>query len=386
MSSQLPVYFDYASTTPIDAEVMDCLILTLKSKKLLGNASSYTHIYGDYARQGIYQACKQVMNALNVTSGNLIWTSGATESNNLAIMGAVKPAKKKLHIITSSIEHVSVLNTCKHLLKTGHEVTFVPPNKHGLIEAQCIAKAIRPNTALISIMHVNNELGTIQDILPISRLASKHGILFHIDAAQSIGKVNFDWSKINVDLISLSSHKIYGPKGVGALYINNRTKKIDLNPMLHGGSQQGGLRPGTLPLHLIVGMGKAYEISKNNQKKELERLCRYRKTLELSFNRIGGITINGSSQYTTPHIINLTFQDIAAELLLAALNQFAFSTGSACNSADKQTPPSHVLRAIGKTPSEINKTIRLSLGRFTTENEINRLIDHIEKVLPVLRS
>ena len=378
-----PIYLDYMATTPLDPRVLQKMLPYLGSvnEGIFGNPSS-KHYYGLQAKGGVEEARSQAATLINCDPKNIVWTSGATEANNLAIKGAGYFYKRQgKHIITSKTEHKSVLDTCKYLETQGFAVTYLNPEPDGLIAIDKLEQALRQDTILVSIMHVNNETGVIQDIEKISELTRTKGILLHVDAVQSAGKLPIDLQKLKVDLMSFSAHKVYGPKGVGALYLRSQPR-LHLIPQIHGGSQENNLRAGTLPTHQIVGMGEAFRLAALEMIEENQRLLLLREKLWEGIKTLGKIYINGSTTHRIAHNLNISFDDIDSELLLAALKDLAVSSVSACI---KNTEPSYVLKAMGVPEKLAANTIRISLGRFTTENEITAAIKHINEVVLTLR-
>lgn len=377
-----PIYLDYMATTPIDPRVVAKMLPYLSSidNGLFGNPAS-KHYYGYQAMGAVEEARAQVATLVNCDPKNIIWTSGATESNNLAIKGAAQFYQRQgKHIITCKTEHKAVLDPCKYLETMGFEVSYLTPEKDGLIDLNKLEQALRPDTILVSIMQVNNEIGVIQDIKNIGELTRKRGILFHVDAAQSNGKIPIDLQNLKVDLMSFSAHKIYGPKGIGALYIR---PKLHLIPQIHGGEQENHLRAGTLATHQIVGMGEALHIAASEIKTEGKRLLMLRNKLWDGIKNLGDVYLNGSMENRIHNNLSVSFDNIDGELLLAALKDIAVSTTSACSSTITQ--PSHVLTAIGVPNQLIPSTIRFSIGRFTTELEINATVQHLNEVITKLR-
>lgn len=377
-----PIYLDYMATTPLDPQVAEVMSEYLRCDRSFGNPSS-THVYGEEAAVAITQARQQVASLLNTDPQSIIWTSGATESNNLALFGAARfYANKGKHIITSKTEHKSVLDVCQQLEREGFEVTYLPPQPNGRIHVNEIATAIRSDTILISIMHANNEIGVIQDIQAIGKLARSHGIIFHVDGAQSVGKLAVDLATLPVDLFSMSAHKFYGPKGIGALYVCRRPR-VRLQAIIYGGGHQQGLRSGTFPTHQIVGMGKACEIAQQNLSEESVHMAALRDRLWAGLESIQGISQNGCPQHRLPHNLNISVKGVDGEALVYAIKDIAVSTTSACNSASME--PSYVLRTLGLPEQLAHSSIRLSVGRFTTEDEVDRVIDILSKQISRLR-
>jgi cysteine desulfurase len=375
-----PIYLDYMATTPIDPKVAKKMQFYLTDNSVFGNSTSQ-HFYGFQANAAIEDARLQVATLINTTPESIVWTSGASEANNLAIKGSVYFYQRQgKHIVTCKTEHKSVLDSCKYLETQGFSVTYLTPKQDGLIDLQTLKQVLRPDTILVSIMHVNNEIGVIQDIAAISELTHSQGILFHVDATQSIGKIPIDLQKIKIDLMSFSAHKICGPKGIGALYIRQKPK-LHLVPQIHGGEQEHGIRSGTLPTHQIVGMGEACNIANQEMVSENQRLLTLREHLWQELKSLGNIYLNGSLTNRVSGNLNISFEDIDGELLVAALKDVALSSSAACN----KTQTSHVLKAIGVPDKLAFNTIRISIGRFTTAAEIELVIKHIKKIVTKLR-
>lgn len=376
-----PIYFDYMATTPLDPKVIHVMTECLQEN--FGNASSQTHCYGWRAAAAIDKARQQVAALVNADPIEITWTSGATEAINLAILGAAHFYQRKgKHIITSKTEHKAVLDSCHQLEREGFEVTYLTPQSNGLLDISEIGKAIRPDTILISIMHVNNEIGVIQDIDAIANLTHKQGILLHIDAAQSAGKLPIDLKKCSVDLMSFSAHKCYGPKGIGALFVR-RKPRVHLQTMSFGGGQEGGLRSGTLATHQIVGMGEAFAIAQEIMADEQRRILNLRTRLWHGIQSIPGVTLNGDWEQRVPGNLNVSVADVDGDSLVLSLKDLAISSTSACSSASIE--PSHVLRAIG-VPSELaHSSIRLAIGRFTKESDVEFAVKIIHEQVKRLR-
>ncbi|HEB63669.1 MAG TPA: IscS subfamily cysteine desulfurase [Gammaproteobacteria bacterium] len=379
---KLPIYFDYAATTPVDPRVatkmMECLTITGN----FGNPASRSHEFGWHAEKAVEVARKQVAELINADPKEIVWTSGATESDNLAIKGAAHFYKKKgRHIITCKTEHKAVLDSCRQLEREGYEVTYLTPEANGLIDLKKLEAEIRDDTVLISIMHVNNETGVIQDISAIGEMARAKKIVFHVDAAQSAGKVAIDLASMKVDLMSFSAHKIYGPKGCGALYVR-RKPRVRLEAQMHGGGHERGMRSGTLAVHQIVGMGEAFRIAREEMVEENQRIQQLRNRLEQSLMQLEEVYINGDLEHRVAGILNISFNFIEGESLLMALKDLAVSSGSACTSASLE--PSYVLRALGRSDELAHSSIRFALGRFTKAEEVEHAIhlipDKIEKL------
>tara|TARA_B100000123_G_scaffold114951_1_gene84617 strand:- start:3972 stop:5177 length:1206 start_codon:yes stop_codon:yes gene_type:complete len=378
-----PLYFDYASTTPVDTRVIDKMKDCLSLDGNFGNPGSRSHAFGWQAEELVEEARFNVSNLLNCDPREIIWTSGATESDNLAIKGAANFYKEKgKHIITSKIEHKAVLDTCRQLESEGFEITYLDPDENGSISIKALQDNIRKDTTLVSLMHINNEIGVINDIEKIGDLCRENGVIFHVDAAQSAGKINIDLSSLKVDLMSFSAHKIYGPKGIGALYVRRRPR-IRLQPLFHGGGQERGIRAGTLPTHQIVGMGEAFKIAMNEMVDDYEKISSHRDTLWKGLNGMEEIYVNGSVETGYPGIFNLSFNYVEGESLIMALKNIAVSSGSACTSASLE--PSYVLRALGRPDELAHSSIRFSFGRFTTEDEVNSTVELVKDSVSQLR-
>jgi cysteine desulfurase len=375
-----PIYLDYLATTPLDPRVREKMLPYLSHDTFFGNSESQ-HFYGYQAKEAIEEARIQVASLINADPKGIIWTSGATESNNLAIKGATLFYQRQgKHIVTCKTEHKSVLDTCKYLETQGFDVTYLTPNKDGLIDLDTLEKALRPDTILVSIMHVNNEIGVIQDVEAISNITHSRGILFHVDAAQSAGKIPIDLQKLKIDMMSFSAHKVYGPKGIGALYIRQKPR-LHLTPQIHGGNQEQGLRAGTLPTHQIVGMAEAMHIAHQEMADENKRLLALHEYLWKEISSLENIHLNGSPTKRIAGNLNITFSNIDGELLSAALKDLALSAAAACN----KTQTSYVLKAIGVSDKAAFSTLRISFGRFTTEKDIDFIIKHIKEVVAKLR-
>ncbi|MCK4871010.1 MAG: IscS subfamily cysteine desulfurase [Gammaproteobacteria bacterium] len=384
MSVELPIYFDYAATTPVDERVAKKMCNCLTREGIYGNPGSHTHRFGWWAAELVDKARKQVAELINAEPKEIIFTSGATEANNLAIKGvALKYKNKGRHIITSKVEHKAVIEPCKYLQEQGFDVTFLDPEPDGTIALDKLEAAIRDDTILISLMHVNNELGSINDIAAFGKLAHECKIIFHVDAAQSAGKLPIDVRALHVDLMSFSGHKVYGPKGIGALFIN-KDSKLNLVPQMHGGRQERGFRSGTMATHQIVGMGEAFAIAKEELAKESARLAELRRSFWDKIKDIDAIKLNGSLEHGAPHILNVSFGFIEGESIIMALKDIAVSTGSACSSDTLEL--SYVLTAIGAQNEMAHGSIRFSFGRYTTVEEIDYAAKLIREKVAQLRS
>lgn len=379
-----PIYLDYSATTPVDPRVAEkmCSYLTLDDG-LFGNPASRSHRFGWTAEEAVEQARKDVAALVNCDPKEIVWTSGATESDNLAIKGAAHFYEKKgKHIITCRTEHKAVLDTCRQLEREGFEVTYLDPEQNGLIDLAKLEAAMREDTILVSIMHVNNEIGVIQDITAIGELTRSKKVLFHVDAAQSAGKEPIDLQAMKVDLMSFSAHKIYGPKGMGALYVR-RKPRVRLEAQMHGGGHERGMRSGTLATHQIVGMGEAFRIAREEMEAENKRIRVLRDRLLAGLQDLEEVYVNGDMERRVPHNLNVSFNFVEGESLMMALSDLAVSSGSACTSASLE--PSYVLRAIGRPDELAHSSIRFSIGRFTTEADIDRAIELIHAKIAKLR-
>ncbi|MBO9683503.1 MAG: IscS subfamily cysteine desulfurase [Flavisolibacter sp.] len=380
---QLPIYLDYNSTTPCDARVLEAMLPYFT--KSFGNAASKTHSFGWQAEEAVEFAREQIAGLIGAETKEIIFTSGATEATNLALKGVVEAyASKGNHIITSVIEHKAVLDTCKHLEKQGAEVTYLPVNSEGLVSAQQVEEAIRPNTILIAIMYANNEIGSILPIGEIGTIAREHSILFFTDATQAVGKIPVSVNEDNIDIMAFSSHKIYGPKGVGALYVRRKNPRVKLIAQMDGGGHERGMRSGTLNVPGIAGFGKAAEICRMEMRKDEQHLTSLRDKLEDALLNLGDVYINGSKEHRLPNVANLSFKNVEGQALMMNINkEIAVSSGSACTSASLE--PSYVLRALGLNDELAHSSIRFSLGRFTTEEEIDFTIQQVSKAVKQLR-
>jgi len=380
---QLPIYLDYSSTNPVDprvaAKMMECLTLDGN----FGNPASRSHMSGWKAEEAVETARRQVADLIHCDPREIVWTSGATESDNLAIKGAAKFYREKgRHLVTSVIEHKAVLDSCKQLEQEGFSVTYLTPDSRGMISPAQVAAAIRPDTTLVSLMHVNNEIGVVNDIRAIGEVTRQHGVLLHVDAAQSAGKIAIDLSQMQVDLMSLTAHKIYGPKGIGALYVR-RQPKVRIEPQVHGGGHEQGMRSGTLPTHQIVGMGEAFALAMNEMAAENARILALRNRLLNGLKAIPAISVNGDLEQRVPGNLNVSFGYVEGESLMLALRDLEISSGSACTSASLE--PSYVLRALGLSDELAHSSVRITVGRFSTEEEIDYAVAVIEKAVAKLR-
>ena len=380
---KLPIYFDYSATTPVDPRVAEKMVACLTLDGNFGNPASRSHLLGWKAEEAVETARRQVAELINADPREIVWTSGATESDNLAIKGVAHFYQKKgKHIITSKIEHKAVLDTCRQLEREGFEVTYLDPDSDGLIHPQMVADALRDDTILVSLMHINNEIGTVTDIAAIGELTRAKGVVFHVDAAQSAGKVAIDTATTKVDLMSFSAHKIYGPNGIGALYVR-RKPRIRLEAQMHGGGHERGMRSGTLPTHQIVGMGEAFRLAKEEMAADNARIETLRDRLWNGLQDMEEVHINGSITQRTVTNLNISFAFVEGESLLMSLKDLAVSSGSACTSASLE--PSYVLRALGLSDELAHSSIRFSFGRFTTEEEVDHAICQIRTAVEKLR-
>ena len=380
---KLPIYLDYAATTPVDPRVAEKMMQCLTMDGNFGNPASRSHRFGWQAEEAIDQARHDIAALINADPREIVFTSGATESNNLAIKGAANfYSKKGKHIITAKTEHKAVLDTCRELERQGFEVTYMDVEDNGLVDLDKLAATMRDDTVLVSIMHVNNELGVVQDIAKIGEMCRERKIMFHVDGAQSAGKIEVDLQALKVDFMSFSAHKIYGPKGIGALYVR-RKPRARLEAQMHGGGHERGMRSGTLPTHQIVGMGEAFRIAKEDFATDHARIDSLRQRLIDGVMDIEEVYFNGTQKQSVPGIVNISFNYIEGESLLMALKDIAVSSGSACTSASLE--PSYVLRALGRNDELAHSSIRFSIGRFTTEEEIDYTVNLIKGSISRLR-
>jgi cysteine desulfurase len=380
---KLPIYMDYSATCPVDERVAEKMMKFLTMDGTFGNPASRSHRFGWQAEEAVDEARNHVADLIGADPREIVFTSGATESNNLALKGVAHFYQKQgKHIITSKTEHKAILDTCRHLESEGFEVTYMTPQADGLFSLQQIEAAIRPDTILLSLMHVNNEIGVVQDIAAIGELCHSKKIVFHVDAAQSAGKVDIDVNAMNIDLLSLSAHKVYGPKGIGALYVR-RKPRIRLEAQMHGGGHERGMRSGTLPTHQIVGMGEAFRLAKLEMADEAKRVQALRDRLYNGVKDIEAVYVNGSLEHRVPGNLNVSFAYVEGESLMMALKDLAVSSGSACTSASLE--PSYVLRALGLTDELAHSSIRFSIGRYTTEEEIDYAINLLKTAIVKLR-
>ncbi len=376
-----PVYLDYAATTPVDVRVAKCLSAYLTREGGFGNPGS-EHRFGWAAADAVEQARQQVAAVIGADAREIVWTSGATEADNLALQGAaLADANRGRHLITVKTEHKAVLDVCQQLGRQGFRITYLDPQSDGLITPEQLAEAIDDDTRLVSVMHVNNELGVVQDIAALSAVARAQGVLFHVDAAQSMGRLPIDVEAWGVDLLSLCAHKAYGPKGIGALYVRRRPR-VRLQPLIHGGGQERGLRAGTLPTQQIVAMAETCRLAEAERVSEAARIATLRDRLLTGLRVLPEVCLHGHAEQRVPHILNVSFAGIDAEALLLGLDDIALSSGAACSSADRE--PSHVLKAIGLDPITLAASVRISLGRFTTVEEIDyavtRMVAEVDRL------
>jgi cysteine desulfurase len=380
---KLPIYLDYSATTPVDPRVAKIMMECLTLDGNFGNPASRSHLFGWKAEEAAENARAQVAHLIGADPREIVWTSGATESNNLAIKGVAHfNVKKGKHIVTSKIEHKAVLDTCRQLEREGFDVTYLDPTPEGLIQPQQVADALRDDTTIVSIMHVNNEIGTINDIAAIGAICRAKGVVYHVDAAQSTGKVALNMAELPVDLLSMSAHKTYGPKGIGALYVC-RKPRVRIEAQMHGGGHERGMRSGTLPTHQIVGMGEAFRIAGEEMDVENSRILALRNRLLNGVSDMEQVFVNGSLDHRVASNLNISFAFVEGESLIMALKDLAISSGSACTSASLE--PSYVLRALGLSDELAHSSLRFSIGRFTTEEEIDYAIIQVRRAVEKLR-
>ncbi|MBN9409156.1 MAG: IscS subfamily cysteine desulfurase [Burkholderiales bacterium] len=381
MTPHFPIYMDYGATTPVDPRVVDAMIPWLREH--FGNPASRSHAWGWEAEEAVEKARTQVADLIGADPREIVWTSGATESNNLAIKGAAHFYQGKgKHLITVKTEHKAVLDTTRELERQGFEVTYMDVQEDGLLDLDQLRAAIRPDTILMSVMFVNNEIGVVQDIAAIGAMCREKGVIFHVDAAQATGKVEIDLKTLPVDLLSLASHKTYGPKGIGALYVR-RKPRIRLEAQMHGGGHERGMRSGTLPTHQIVGMGEAFRIAREEMAKDAEHARRLQTRLLDGLKDVEQVFINGHLEKRVPHNLNISFNYVEGESLIMGIKGLAVSSGSACTSASLE--PSYVLRALGRSDELAHSSLRMTIGRFTTEEEIDYAISTIRHNVAKLR-
>ncbi|MFN3237228.1 MAG: IscS subfamily cysteine desulfurase [Pseudomonadales bacterium] len=378
-----PIYLDYAATTPVDPRVAQKMSECLMAEGNFGNPASRSHKFGWEAEEAVEIARRNVADLLNADPREIVWTSGATESDNLAIKGVAQFYQSKgKHIVTSKVEHKAVLDTCRHLERHGFEVTYLEPGENGFISPQQLEEAIREDTTIVSLMHVNNEIGVVNDIAALGEVCRAHKVFFHVDAAQSAGKIPIDLQEMKVDLMSLSAHKMYGPKGIGVLYVR-RKPRVRLEAQMHGGGHERGMRSGTLATHQIVGMGEAARIAKLEMAEEAVRIEKLRQRLWDGVSDMEEVYINGSLDQRIPGIFNVSFNFVEGESLIMSLSDLAVSSGSACTSASLE--PSYVLRALGRNDELAHSSLRFSIGRFTTEEDIDVAIEKVRGAVEKLR-
>ncbi|WP_161890821.1 IscS subfamily cysteine desulfurase [Pontibacter russatus] len=378
----LPIYLDNNATTPLDPRVLDAMLPYMT--KMFGNAASRNHAFGWQAEEAVDYARDQIAALINCSPKEIIFTSGATESDNLAIKGVYEMyASKGNHIITATTEHKAVLDTCKHIEKIGGKVTYLPVNREGLIDLNELENAITDKTILISIMYANNEVGVIQPVREISAIAKKHGILFFTDATQAVGKIPVDVEADGIDLMAFSAHKMYGPKGVGALYVRRRNPRVKVTAQMDGGGHERGMRSGTLNVPGIVGLGKAAELAKQDMASDTARISAMRDRLERELTTIEESYVNGSREHRLPHVSNISFKYVEGEGLMMGVKDLAVSSGSACTSASLE--PSYVLKALGLSDDLAHSSLRFGLSRFTTDEEIDFAINHVKEAVAKLR-
>ncbi len=379
----IPVYLDYSATTPVDERVAKAMADCLTLQGNFGNPASRSHVFGWKAEDAVTQARKNVADLIGSSPKEIIWTSGATESDNLAIKGAAHfNVRKGKHIITLKTEHKAVLDTCRQLEREGFEVTYLDPEDNGLLDINKLAAAIRDDTTLVSIMHVNNEIGVIQDVSAIGALTRSKGIIFHVDGAQSPGKVPIDVDAMNIDLLSLCAHKVYGPKGIGALYVR-RKPRVRIEAQIHGGGHERGMRSGTLATHQIVGMGESFRLAREEMVEECARIEALRDRLYNGLKDMEEVYVNGDLEQRIPGNLNISFNYVEGESLMMSLKDIAVSSGSACTSDSLE--PSYVLRALGRNDELAHSSLRFTLGRFTTEEEVDFTIAEVRKAVEKLR-
>ena len=383
MSTQSTIYLDYASTTPVDPRVASKMMEFLTPEGEFGNPASRSHRFGWKADEAVEEARSHVANLVNCDPREIVWTSGATEADNLAIKGVARFYKNKgNHIITSKIEHKAVLDPCRQLEREGFEVTYLDPDEGGVISPESVKEAIKDTTILVSIMHINNELGTINNLEKIGEIVRQKGAFFHVDAAQSTGKINIDLSNLPVDLMSFSAHKTYGPKGIGALYVR-RKPRVRLEALIHGGGHERGMRSGTLATHQIVGMGEAFKIANEEMPADHKKVNKFHQDFLEKVKEIDHVYINGDLDNKVPNILNVSFNFVESESLIMGFKDIAVSSGSACTSASLE--PSYVLRALGRKDELAHSSIRFSFGRFTSNDDVKNTLDILGNVVHRLR-
>ncbi|NDY91408.1 IscS subfamily cysteine desulfurase [Ideonella livida] len=382
MTPHFPIYMDYGATTPVDPRVVDAMVPWLREH--FGNPASRSHAWGWEAEEAVEKARVQVAELIGADPREIVWTSGATESNNLAIKGAAHfyAGTKGKHIITVKTEHKAVLDTVRELERQGFEATYLDVQADGLLDLEAFKAAIRPDTVLASVMMVNNEIGVIQDVTALGTICRQHGVIFHVDAAQATGKVDIDLKSLPVDLMSLASHKTYGPKGIGALYVR-RKPRIRIEPQMHGGGHERGMRSGTLPTHQIVGMGEAFRIAREEMAEEGARIRALHDRLVRGLSDIEQTFINGDLSRRVPHNLNISFNFVEGESLIMGVKGLAVSSGSACTSASLE--PSYVLRALGRSDELAHSSLRITIGRFTTEEDVDYAVSTLKDRVAKLR-
>ena len=381
VTPHFPIYLDYGATTPVDPRVVDAMIPWLREH--FGNPASRSHAWGWEAEEAVEKARTEVADLIGADPREIVWTSGATESNNLALKGAANFYKGKgKHLITVKTEHKAVLDTMRELERQGFEVTYLDVQEDGMLDLEAFKAAIRPDTILASVMFVNNEIGVIQDVVALGNICREKGVIFHVDAAQATGKVEIDMKSLPIDLMSLASHKTYGPKGIGALYVR-RKPRVRLEAQMHGGGHERGMRSGTLPTHQIVGMGEAFRIAKLEMKDDLAKASALQKRLLDGLKDVEQVFVNGNLEHRVPHNLNISFNYVEGESLIMGIKGLAVSSGSACTSASLE--PSYVLRALGRSDELAHSSLRMTIGRFTTEEEIDYAISTIKHNVAKLR-
>ena len=380
---QTPIYLDYLSTTPVDPRVVEVMSACLSNEGVFGNPASRSHVFGWKAEEAVENARNQVAELINADPREIVWTSGATESDNLAVKGVAHFYHKKgKHIVTSKIEHKAVLDTCRQLEREGYEVTYLDPDEQGLTTPDMVKAALRDDTILVSVMHANNEIGVVNDVAGIGEICRDAGVLLHVDAAQGAGKVALDMEAMKVDLLSMSAHKMYGPKGVGALYVR-RKPRVRLEAQMHGGGHERGMRSGTLATHQLVGFGEAARIARDEMQAEADRLAALRQRFWDAISDIPEVHINGDRDQRLPGALNVSFAFVEGESLIMSLRDLAISSGSACTSASLE--PSYVLRALGLNDELAHSSLRFSFGRFTTEAEVDHAAKCVRNAVEKLR-
>ena len=381
VTPHFPIYLDYGATTPVDPRVVDAMIPWLREH--FGNPASRSHAWGWEAEEAVEKARGEVADLIGADSREIVWTSGATESNNLAIKGAAQFYKGKgKHLITVKTEHKAVLDTMRELERQGFEVTYLDVQEDGMLDLETFKAAIRPDTILASVMFVNNEIGVIQDVVALGNICREKGVIFHVDGAQATGKVEINMGALPIDLLSLASHKTYGPKGIGALYVR-RKPRVRLEAQMHGGGHERGMRSGTLPTHQIVGMGEAFRIAKLEMKDDIAKAARLQKRLLDGLKDVEQVFVNGHLEHRVPHNLNISFNYVEGESLIMGIKGLAVSSGSACTSASLE--PSYVLRALGRSDELAHSSLRMTIGRFTTEEEIDYAVSTIKHNVAKLR-